>query len=557
MAARLFILVDCNNFFASCERVFRPDLRRVPIVVLSSNDGCIVARSNEAKSLGLKMGEPAFKSRDVLASGEVAIFSSNFELYSDISSRVMGTLETIAPGVLDVYSIDEAFIPLHGSMLPNADEMAREIVWRVAKWVGMPVSVGIGTTRTLAKLASETAKAELRAGRGDGVWRLDAESPETAELLKATPVEEVWGIGRRMAYRLQGIGVRTALDLRDADPPAIRKMLSVTGAATQMELRGVPCLDDGQTPGIRKSLVSSRSFGEKVGDRESLAQALAMHCDLAAARLRKERLEAGTIGIHVRTGHFSANAKCDLRAETPLPERTADTRILTRHALALLDATYKPGYAYAKAGVELSDIGLAGKRQPRLFEKGMDEEERRKGAMLMAAMDDVNRRYGRTTLKLGAQGPDNAEWRAKRQMRSPRYTTHADELPEVSIDFDPDKVNRKENPPRAPGPEVAIFAFAIVPKKENVLVVDRSLELRHGDVVVAEVGNAFVTKRLRLWDGKVFLEDKEGKKLEYDDESVVVGIVLRRMSMKVWGKTGPKGELAAKPVRFGVMADGL
>jgi DNA polymerase V len=317
-----------------------------------------------------------------------------------------------------------------GGLRPNADAVALEIVGRVRRWTGVPVSVGLGTTKTLAKLASEIAKAEARAGRGNGIRRLDAGTAEIADVLAATPAGDIWGIGRHLAERLKGKGIRTALALRDADTFMIRKLLSVSGEATQLELRGVPCLDDGKGPPPRKSMVSSQSFGQKVEDRDSLAQAIARHCAILGAKLRTEGLAAGTVAVRVRTGRYTDDPGCELEAQGDLPERTADTMLLTRHAARLLDGIYRPGFPYAKAGVMLLDIGGAGSRQQSLF-GGLPEEARVRGERIMAAMDAVNRRYGRDVMHLAAQGPKDAPWRASSKMRSPRYTTRFTEIPVV------------------------------------------------------------------------------------------------------------------------------
>jgi DNA polymerase V len=282
----LWALIDCNNFYASCERLFRPDLIGRPVVVLSNNDGCIVARSNEAKLLGIGMGEPEFKVRDLLKRHNVAVFSSNYALYGDISNRVMLTLESFVP-FIEQYSIDEAFAPLAGPLAVNADELALAMRERVRMWTGIFVSVGLGTTCTLAKLAAEIAK------KGSGVFRLNAGTHETDKVLAGIPMGDVWGIGRRSAEKLNMRNIKTARDLRDADGGMIRRLLSVTGLNTVLELRGIPCLECETVPASRRTMVSSRSFGERVSEKGHLTEALAMHAGLAGERLRREKLAAG------------------------------------------------------------------------------------------------------------------------------------------------------------------------------------------------------------------------------------------------------------------------
>ena len=342
----LWALVDCNNFYASCERLFRPDLAGRPVVVLSNNDGCIVARSDEAKALGIGMGEPAFRVREALRRHNVAVFSSNYALYGDISSRVMRTLESIVPEA-EQYSIDEAFAPLAGSLAVNADELALELRARIRKWTGIVVSVGVGTTRTLAKLASESAK------RNDGVCRLDAGTYETERTLGNTSAGEVWGIGRRSEEKLRLAGIRTARQMRDADDAMLRRLLSITGVHTALELRGIPRVDPADTPASRRTLISSRSFGQRVTDREHLAQALAMHAALAGERLRRGNLEAGGIAVHIRTARHGRGPLYDRTANIALPFPTASTAELVRATRRGLDAVFLPGYFYAKAGIML------------------------------------------------------------------------------------------------------------------------------------------------------------------------------------------------------------
>ncbi|MDR1945976.1 MAG: Y-family DNA polymerase [Desulfovibrio sp.] len=418
----LWALVDCNNFFASCERLFRPDLAGRPVVVLSSNDGCIVARSNEAKALGIGMGEPEFMVRDLLLRHKVAVFSSNYALYGDISARVMLTLESLAP-VVEQYSIDEAFLPLQGAAAANADELALNLRERVRKWTGIPVTVGIGPTRTLAKLAAETAK------KGTGLLRLNAGDAESDRTLAATPVADIWGIGRKSAEKLRLCGIRTAGELRDADGGILRKILGICGLHTSLELRGIPCLDRSETPISRRSMVSSRSFGQKVAEKEDLAEALAMHAALAGERLRREKLEAGGLAVHIRTALYGQEASYDRTANVTLPSPAANTKDLVRAAKEGLEAVFRPGYAYAKAGIMLFDLVPAGGRQGNLLEWAGPDEGKRRDRKLMSALDAVNRRFGRGTLRFAAEGRKDAPWRSRQDRRSPRWTTEWSELP--------------------------------------------------------------------------------------------------------------------------------
>ncbi|MDR1489478.1 MAG: Y-family DNA polymerase [Desulfovibrio sp.] len=421
---KLWALVDCNNFYASCERLFRPDLLGKPVVVLSNNDGCIVARSNEAKSLGIGMGEPEFKVRDFLKRHGVAVFSSNYALYGDISNRVMRTLETLAP-VIEQYSIDEAFVPLSGPLACNADELAMSVRERVRKWTGIVVSVGVGTTRTLAKLAGELAK------KGEGVYRLDAGTSETEKTLSKMPVEDVWGIGRRSAEKLRLRSIHTAKDLCDADGGVIRKLLSVTGLHTAMELRGIPCIDQSDAPAPRRTMVSSRSFGEKVTEKKYLAEALSMHAALAGERVRREHLVAGGIAVHIRTARHGQGPFYDKTAEVSFSSPTANTRQLIKAAREGLDTVFLRGFEYAKAGVMLFDLVDRHKRQGNLLDFARPDAQAAKDKNFMSVLDMVNKRFGRGTVRFAAEGAETALWHTKHTRRSPKYTSAWEDLPVV------------------------------------------------------------------------------------------------------------------------------
>jgi DNA polymerase V len=420
----LWALVDANNFYASCERLFRPDLAGKPVVVLSNNDGCIVARSNEAKALGIGMGEPEFKVRDLLTRHNVAVFSSNYALYGDISNRVMQTIESLAP-YIEQYSIDEAFVPLLGSLAANADEFALTLRKRIRQWTGITVSIGVGTTRTLAKLAGEIAK------NGQGVCRLDAGSTETEKALAAIPVVDVWGIGRRSAEKLHQRNIRTARDLRDADAGMIKKLLSVTGLNTAMELSGIPCIDQSATPAPRRTMVSSRSFGERVTEKDHLAEALAMHATLAGERLRREKLEAGGMAVHIRTARHGRGPFYDKTAEITFPKPTSSTRQLIRSAREGLNTIFQQGFLYAKAGVMLFDLRDKAGQQASLLDIVAPDTQREKDKKLMSALDALNQLYGRGTVRFGAEGGENAPWHMKHTRRSPRYTSAWEDLPTV------------------------------------------------------------------------------------------------------------------------------
>jgi DNA polymerase V len=331
----------------------------------------------------------------------------------------MRTLESVVPEA-EQYSIDEAFAPLAGSLAANADELALELRARVRKWTGIVVSVGTGSTRTLAKLASELAK------RNNGVCRLDAGAYETERALGNTAAGEIWGIGRKSEEKLRLAGIRTARQLRDADDAMLRRLLSIAGVHTAMELRGIPRVNPADAPISRRTLISSRSFGRRVKDREHLAQALATHAALAGERLRRGNLEAGGVAVHIRTARHGQGPFYDRTVNIALPFPTASTPALVRATGKGLDAIFRPGYFYAKAGILLFDLSPPAIRQMSLWEKA-DDGARRDGK-LMEALDAVNRKFGRGALRLGAEGNTDAPWRMQQNGRSHRWTTEWAEL---------------------------------------------------------------------------------------------------------------------------------
>ena len=298
--ASLWALVDCNNFYASCEKLFRPDLADRPVVVLSNNDGCIVSRSAEAKALGIPMGAPEFKLRSQLRALNVAVFSSNYALYGDISARVVDILEQCCAQV-EPYSIDESFLRLEAPHRANLPEFCRDVRQRIQRWTGITVSVGVGATRTLAKIATHVAKKHPSYG---GVFSLARQERDIDRVLAGTPVEDVWGVGRRQARRLWAEGICTALHMKNADDIMLRRLLTVTGWRTALELRGVPCLGNDTAPVARKTLMSTRSFAQRIHDKAMLAQALSTFAVRAATRLRREGLVASGLGVHIRTARF-------------------------------------------------------------------------------------------------------------------------------------------------------------------------------------------------------------------------------------------------------------
>lgn len=413
----LFALADCNNFYASCERVFDPALEGRPIVVLSNNDGCVVARSNEAKALGIPMGVPFFQVKPLVRRHGVAVLSSNYSLYGDLSRRVMTILGQFCPD-LEIYSIDEAFLRL--DRMPGPPEaLALRLRDRVLQCTGIPISIGIGPSKTLAKLANHIAKRVTRAP----VYRIQSLEAESA-LFQQLPVTEVWGIGRRFAQQLEsGLRIRTVEELRRADPRLIRAHLSVLGERIVRELNGDPCLDL-ESIQTNQQIICSKSFCVRVQELPLLAQAVSNYAARACVKLRRQQLMAGGVQVFLQTGLHDPKPYSNALA-LPLPSPSADSRHIIRLAKWLLRRIFRPGYPYQKAGVMLLDLASA--REPRqldLFNPSRDNPR------LMQAIDGINRLLGTDQVFIAAQGMQRP-WQMRMAHRSPRYTTCWEELPRV------------------------------------------------------------------------------------------------------------------------------
>ncbi len=415
-----FALVDCNNFYASCERVFDPKLAGVPVVVLSNNDGCVVARSAEAKALGIPMGVPYFQIDKQLRQYGGKALSSNYALYGDMSSRVMAILGSFSPEI-EVYSIDECFVGLDG--LADQTAMARAMRKQVRAWTGLPVCVGIAGTKTLAKLANHCAK---KRPEFEGVCNF-FEVPNPDDLIGDLPVSEVWGIGRKITARLEAMGIATVRQLQLADEKDLRRQFSVVLERTVAELRGISCLDLEEVAPEKQQIMCSRSFGEMVHTLEGLEQAVSAYTGRAAEKLRRQGSLAGEIMVFIHTNRFREDDPQYARSlVVPLANPTADTLPLTRAALQGLRHIYRQGYDYKKAGVMLLDLCPADHVQPQLF---TDSEPNR--AKLMQALDVINRRYGRGALRLASEGI-RQDWRMRRERASPGYTTRWSDVIRVS-----------------------------------------------------------------------------------------------------------------------------
>jgi len=422
MMEHIFALVDCNNFYVSCERAFNRRLEERPVVVLSNNDGCVVARSNEAKKLGIGMGVPVFKVRDLIEKHGVLVYSSNYTLYGDMSRRVMQTLGRFTPN-MEVYSIDEAFLDFSGFAWRDLIEYAREIRRTVRQWTGIPVSIGIAPTKTLAKVANHLAK---RSGRAEGVLDL-TDSPWLPEALRRTEVDQIWGIGPAHARKLRKKGIENALQLRAAEDAWISRQMTVMGLRTVWELRGKACYELEENPPQQKALAVSRSFGRRVETRDDLREAVAAYVTRAAEKLRRQQLAAGVMTVFVMTNLFEKKGPRYFNSQTiTFPVATGDTTELIAYALRATDTICRPGYRFKKAGVIMGELVHRDKVQAGLF----DPVDRARSRRLMEAVDRINQAMPADTLRWAAAGLERP-WQTQFRCRSLRYTTHWNELPEV------------------------------------------------------------------------------------------------------------------------------
>ncbi len=414
-------LVDCNNFYVSCERAFRPDLRNVPVVVLSNNDGCAVSRSNEAKELGIMMGQPWFQCKELAEKHGILALSSNYALYADMSNRVMSILRSYAPRQ-EVYSIDEIFLDLTG--VPKLREISYEMRERVLRWTDIPVCVGIGPTKTLAKLANFVAK---KHPRSKGVFNYnDLSDSQQTKLLSQIEVGEVWGIGRRISKRLAEHGISTVQDLRVAHTGTLRAEFGVVVEKTQRELQGVQCVDLEDVTPAKKQIISSRSFGQAVCDVAVLKDAMSTFVANACAKLRAQGSHASLIQVSLHTNRFRTDLpQYNPSFTLPLPQPTNDSLVVNRWADYLVGRLFKPEYEYKKAGIMLGEISPVGQYQADWLEPSQVADTR-----LMDTIDGLNKRFGRGTLKVSTQGAYKV-WQMRQERKSPGYTTNWDDIPVV------------------------------------------------------------------------------------------------------------------------------
>ena len=422
MPSQVFGLIDCNSFYCSAERVFRPDLNGVPVVVLSNNDGCVIARSAEAKKLGIKMGAPWFQLREFARQNGVVAFSSNYALYGDISDRVMRTIGSLVPAY-EIYSIDECFADLTGLPEPLID-VGRAIKDRVFQWTRIPVGVGIAETKTLAKLANHAAKRWI--DRTGGV--VDLRDPELREkVLKKLPVEEVWGVGRRLQVKLEAMGIKTAWDLSQYDPWSLRKQFSVVLEKTARELRNVRCLDLEEVEPPKQMICSSRMFGARQRELSAIAEAVASYTARAAEKLRAQGSLCKLIRVGVQTGMFNPDEPRYANGVTlQLPYPTDDTRVLVQYAQFGLARIFRDGYAYSKAEILLAEICQRNEFSGDLFAP----EQPASADHLMSTLDAINRKFGRGALR-PARIREAPGWSMRRELLSQGYTTRVDQVWEI------------------------------------------------------------------------------------------------------------------------------
>ncbi len=418
MKAKLFALVDCNNFYVSCERSFDTSLRERPVIVMSNNDGCVIARSNEVKRLGVKMGQPIFQIQGLIKQHNIHLFSSNFSLYGDMSERVMQVLRMLCPKV-EVYSIDEAFLDLSDLAIEDRAAFGRQIAQRVMQYTGLPVSVGIAPTKALAKIAAKQVKKQPAF---EGALDISTYSvQEMDSLLSGIPAEDIWGIGRQYSKYLRGKGIITARDVKYADEKWMRKKLTVVGERIVLELRGISCLPIETMTKKKKGIMSAKSFSRPVEDFEELYEALANYTATCAEKLRQQDSLAATITVFLRTSMFRNQPQYSDSFTVTIPYPTSFTPELFLHARQCLKVIYKPGYRYQKVGVAVSHITPDETVQPDLFDD-FSLEAHYQRMRLMAIMDAINHIYGRDTLYFAVQGVTRS-WKMKQEHLSGCFTT--------------------------------------------------------------------------------------------------------------------------------------
>lgn len=419
----MYGLCDCNNFYASCERVFNPSLNGRPVVVLSNNDGCVIARSNEAKQVGIKMGDPYFQLRTLIRKHDVAVFSSNFVLYGDMSRRVMNLLKKFVPAT-EVYSIDESFLDFTGMDESKLDELGHEIARTVKRHTGIPVSIGIAPTKTLAKIASKLCKQYPKL---NGCCFMHREQ-DIEKVLRKFPIEDVWGVGRRWSKLLKGMGVATAWDFTQLPPEWVKKRMSIVGLRMWKELRGEPCIGFEEIPVAKKQIATTRSFDHDITDFKQVHQRIAQYAASCAEKLRSQQSVCGEILVFILTNRHKENLPQYYESRLlKLSVPTDSTLELTRHAVALLGQIFRKGYAYKRAGVILSDIRSKTGTQADMF----DPTNRQKHDRLMRAVDGLNASFGRHKVVTAAAGGEF--FKMNREHLSQKFTTDWGQIITVKV----------------------------------------------------------------------------------------------------------------------------
>lgn len=419
----MFALIDCNNFYASCERVFRPDLNGKPMVVLSNNDGCVIARSDEAKALGIPMGAPAFGYEKQFQQHGIEVFSANFALYGDMSQRVMTILSDYSPEI-EIYSIDEAFLKLKGFELFNLQEYGAEMRNRVKKWTGIPISVGIAPTKALAKVANRIAKKYVN--ETGGTYIIDSEE-KRIKALKWLKIEDVWGIGRQHSKRLHTMDVRTAYDFTQLEDRFVKRQMAITGLRLKHDLQGIPTLDLEEVQ-LKKSIATTRSFEENYTEFDQLAERISTFAVSCAEKLRKQNSCCNSIMVFIRTNRHRENLpQYSRNIVVKLPFPTNSSIELTQFAMQALRCIYKQGYAYKKAGVVVQDFSQENGLQQNLF-KNRNE----KHIPLMEVIDKMNAQFGQQKIRLAAQDTQRV-WKMKQERLSPRYTTRISDIITIKV----------------------------------------------------------------------------------------------------------------------------
>lgn len=417
----MYGLIDVNNFYVSCERLFDLKLRDRPVVVLSNNDGCVVARSNESRALGIRTGSPVHQVRELIEAHDVAVRSSNYTLYNDLSHRVDELISHYCPDV-ENYSIDESFMHYNGFQRWDLVDHNQKMVRQIAQWLGLPVCVGLAPTKTLSKVANYWAKKLAVPG---GVLQLEDDLP-VQQALRHLPVAEVWGVGRRLARHLAAMGIRTAWDLRCADPAHLQERFSVVLARTVRELRGIPCLELEIEPPKKEQLICSRSFADKTNCKETIRSALAYHVARGARSLRRQESRAGRMRVWIQTNRFcERDAQHSPSMTAKFPEPVDCTQRLIAAASTVLDRIHREGYRYKKAGVVFTELADTAQQQASLF-----GETDTKSVQLMKTIDSVNDRYGKGTLRSATEGFDD-KWAMRSEHRSRFYTSRWDQLMRV------------------------------------------------------------------------------------------------------------------------------